>query len=152
MRTLPAGSRYGIVQALCQTLETAMRWRMISENPAKLAGRNPEPRREQVDPFEHAESTTSPLNSAPTARSSSSPPKPAYGPRNGSLSSERDIDRPGAAVGVEPTYADGRVKTYGKTMAARRRVPLSTRAQAALDEMPARLDTPLVLPHPRGTT
>lgn len=55
MRTLPAGSRYGIVQALRQTLETAVRWRLISENPAKLAGRNPEPRREHVDPLEPAE-------------------------------------------------------------------------------------------------
>jgi hypothetical protein len=25
----------------------------------------------------------------------------------------RDIDRPGAAVSVERTHADGRVKTYG---------------------------------------
>jgi integrase len=62
----------------------------------------------------------------------------------------RDIDRPGAAVSVECTYADRRVKTYGKTMTARRRVPLSTRAQIALDDISARLDTPLLFPSPTG--
>ena len=38
-----AASRYGIVQALRQTLAAAVRWDYMSRNPAKLAGRNPEP-------------------------------------------------------------------------------------------------------------
>lgn len=41
--TLPERSRYGIVQALRQTLAAAVRWDYMSPNPAKLAGRNPEP-------------------------------------------------------------------------------------------------------------
>ena len=150
MRTLPPGSRYGIVQALRQTLETAIRWRMISENPAKLAGRNPEPRREHVDPFEHPEIDRLAVELGPYG------PLVIFAAETGLRPSEwmaierRDIDRPGAAVSVERTYADGRVKTYGKTMAARRRVPLSSRAQTALDRIPARLDTPLLFPSPAG--
>lgn len=38
--TFPDGSRYGIVQALRQTLEAAVRWGDMNNNPAKLAGRN----------------------------------------------------------------------------------------------------------------
>lgn len=40
--TLPEGSRYGIVQALRQTLEAGIRWGLMSRNPAKLAGSNPD--------------------------------------------------------------------------------------------------------------
>ncbi len=148
MRTLPAGSRYGIVQALRQTLETAIRWRMISENPAKLAGRNPEPRREHVAPFEHSEVDRLAVELGPYG------PLVIFAAETGLRPSEwmalerRDVDRRGAAVSVERTYADGRVKTYGKTMATRRRVPLSSRAQSALDRIPARVDTPAALPLP----
>lgn len=117
-RTLPAGSRYGIVQALRQTLETAIRWRMISENPAKLAGRNPEPHREHVDPFEHSAVDRLAVELGPYG------PLVVFAAETGLRPSEwmalerRDVDRPGAAVSIERTYADGRVKTYGKTMAA----------------------------------
>jgi hypothetical protein len=41
--TLSAGSRYGIVQAVRQMLEAAVRWGHMSRNPAKLAGRNRQP-------------------------------------------------------------------------------------------------------------
>jgi hypothetical protein len=39
---LPERSRYGTMQALRQTLEAA-RWGHMTVNPAKLAGRNPQP-------------------------------------------------------------------------------------------------------------
>ena len=39
---------------------------------------------------------------------------------------------------------------YPKTVGSRRRVPLSRQAMAALDAIPARLDTPLVFPAAQG--
>ena len=53
--TLPAGSRYGIVQAFRQCLEAAVRWNLMRSNPARLAGPNPQPKRDEVVPFEPSE-------------------------------------------------------------------------------------------------
>jgi len=52
---LPPRSRYGIVQALRQTLEAACRWGYMTRNPAKLAGRNPQPPPRPVRAFTYAE-------------------------------------------------------------------------------------------------
>ena len=41
--TLPERSRYAIMSALRQALGAAERWGYIDRNPAKLAGRNPQP-------------------------------------------------------------------------------------------------------------
>jgi len=53
--TLPEGSRYGIVQALRQTLEAGVRWGLMNRNPAKLAGPNPIPKRPEIEPFTRPE-------------------------------------------------------------------------------------------------
>jgi integrase len=63
----------------------------------------------------------------------------------------RDVDRQANVVRVERTVLEGRVKPYGKTARARRRVPLSDRALAALDELPPRVDTPILFPGVRGS-
>ena len=52
---LPDRSRYGIVQALRQALEAAVRWGYVSRNPAKLAGRNRQPAPRSVRAFTRAE-------------------------------------------------------------------------------------------------
>lgn len=52
---LPERSRYGIVQALRQALEAAVRWGYTSKNPAKLAGRNRQPAPRSVRAFTRAE-------------------------------------------------------------------------------------------------
>lgn len=39
----PSAPRYGVTQALKQTLEAGCRWGYMTKNPAKLAGRNPQP-------------------------------------------------------------------------------------------------------------
>lgn len=41
--TLPERSRYGVIQALRQALEAAVRWGDMDRNPPKLAGANPPP-------------------------------------------------------------------------------------------------------------
>ena len=48
------------------------------------------------------------------------------------------------------TVSDGEVVELGKTSGARRQVPLSRRAIAALDALPPRLDTPLLFSAPAG--
>src|SRR4051794_33725454 len=44
-------SRYRLLGALRQTLGAAQRWGYISTNPAVDAGRNPQPRMEEMHPF-----------------------------------------------------------------------------------------------------
>jgi integrase len=53
-------------------------------------------------------------------------------------------------VAVRRTVSDGVVVELGKTSASRRQVPTSRRALAALEELPPRLDTPLLFPAPSG--
>jgi integrase len=50
----------------------------------------------------------------------------------------------------EVRHVDGETKPYGKTAASRRRVPLTTAAIAALEELPTRLDSRLLFPAERG--
>src|SRR5215216_2418598 len=52
---LPERSRYGVTQALRQALAAAVRWGYMSRNPAKLAGRNPQPAPRAVRVFTTAE-------------------------------------------------------------------------------------------------
>jgi len=53
-------------------------------------------------------------------------------------------------LNVVRTVSGGEVVELGKTAGARRQVPLSQRALGALEEIPARLDTPLIFAAPRG--
>jgi integrase len=63
----------------------------------------------------------------------------------------RDLDRSGAVVLVRRVYTRAlRVREGGKTDRSVRRVPLSDRALAALDELAIRIDTPLVFPRKDG--
>jgi integrase len=61
-----------------------------------------------------------------------------------------DVDRSQGVVVVERTLGPEGVKPYAKTDFSRRRVPLSSRALAALDDLPRRLDTRLVFPAESG--
>src|SRR4051794_20782391 len=149
-RTLPPGSRYGIVQALRQALDAAVRWQLMTDNPAKRAGANREPHREEVAPLELDELARLAVELGPYG------PLAVFAAETGLRPSEwialerRDIDRDARVIRVERTFADRRTKSYGRWAAPRRRVPLSARALAALDARSARLDTPLVFPSPTG--
>ena len=148
-RTLPTGSRYGIVAALRQSLEAAVRWELISTNPAKRAGSNPQPKREEVEHFEpdEIERLAEELGLI-------------YGPLvivaaftglrpSGGRGSSGDVDRQEGVLRVERAFSYGQVKAV-KTKGSRRRVPLPARAAAALELVPRRLDRRLVFPGPRG--
>ena len=132
--TLPAKSRYGIVQALRQALEAAVRWGHMTKNPAKLAGANPQPKAEEIHPFTQAEIDLVAEELGPKYG-----PTVVFASETGMRPSEwlaiewRDIDRDAGVVLVERTCAYGVTKSYGKTARSRRRVPLTTRALEALD-------------------
>jgi integrase len=149
--TLPERSRYGIVQALRQTLAAAVRWDYMSRNPAKLAGRNPEPPPRSIRAYTLAE-----LDALAAELSQPYEPLPAFAAATGLRPEEwaalerRDLDRKAGIVAVSRTVSDGVVVELGKTSKSRRQVPLSRRASAALDALPPRLDTPLLFPAPAG--
>ncbi|MGH3006527.1 MAG: tyrosine-type recombinase/integrase [Gaiellaceae bacterium] len=148
---LPERSRYGIVQALRQTLEAAVRWGYIGRNPAKLAGPNPQPTPRPVRAFTLAEVDAIAAELSPAYQ-----PLPAFAAATGLRPEEwaalerRDVDRAAGVAAVRRTVSDGEVVELGKTSASRRQVPLSRRALAALEGLPPRLDTPLLFPAPAG--
>jgi integrase len=148
---LPERSRYGIVQALRQALEAAVRWGYMTKNPAKLAGRNRQPAPRSVRAFTRAE-----LDAISAELSAVYAPVPIFAAATGLRPEEwqalerRDLDRRAGVVNVLRTGSDGEVDDLAKTNVSRRQVPLTRRAIAALDALPARLDTPLIFPAPKG--
>jgi integrase len=148
----PAGSRYGRVAALRQTLEAAVRWGYIDRNPAKATGRNHQPAPRPIRAFTYAE-----LDAIAAELPAAYRPLPAFVAATGLRPEEwqaierGDIDRRSGVLSVRRTVSSGVVVELGKTSRSRRQVPLSPRALAALDALPSRLDTPLVFPSPSGT-
>jgi integrase len=139
------------VQALRQTLAAACRWDYMTRNPAKLAGRNPEPPPRPIRAYTLAE-----LDALAAELSRQYQPLPAFAAATGLRPEEwaalerRDLDRRAKIVNVRRTVSDGVVVELAKTNASRRQVPLSRRGAAALDALAPRLDTPLLFPAPEG--
>jgi integrase len=150
--TLPGGYRPKILGAFAQVLDRAVAWKLIPENPVRLArtGKRRVARRPEIEPFTRAEIDRlaielGPLYGAMIVFAAET------GLRPGELAAleQRDIDRDAGVVFVRRVVSDGRVKEP-KTERSRRRVPLTARAAAALDAVPRRLDTRLVFPSLRG--
>ena len=85
-------SRYRLTLALRQALGAAVRWRYMTRNPAVDAGRNPEPRKEELLPFTPAEVDLLAVELGRcSGRSSCSPPRPGCartsGPRSNAATS-----------------------------------------------------------------
>jgi integrase len=147
--TVPEGSRYRLMLALRQCLGAAVRWGYLTRNPARDAGPNPEPRAEELRPFtrEQVDMLAQELG-------------PVYGPlavfaaetglrTNEFVATERrDIDRSSGVVLVQRRFSDGQLTAYPKTQ--RRGIPLTDRALDAVENVPPRLDTPLLFPAPMG--
>jgi integrase len=123
----------------------------MSRNPTKLAGRNPEPPPRSIRTYPLVE-----LDALAAELSKPYQPLPAFAAATGLRPEEwaalerRDIDRRARIVSVRRTVSDGVIVELGKTSKSRRQVPLSRRASAALDALPPRLDTPLLVPAPEG--
>ena len=156
---LPPRSRYAIMNALRQALGAAERWGHIGRNPAKLAGRNRNhhPHSSRVHPGRDRQ--------VAAELSAIYRPLPAFAAATGLRPEEwaalerRDVDRKtpasnadvsGGVLNVRRTVSDGEIVELGKTTRSRRQVPLTVRALTALDELPPRLDTPLIFPAKQG--
>lgn len=149
--TLADTSRYRLMSALRQALAAAVRWHYIAANPAVEAGRNPQPRLEELRPF-----TREQIDAIAEELDRVYGPLVVFAAETGLRTNEwvalerRDVDRAGRAVTVYRRFADGVMTPYPKTKRSRRRVPLSERALAAIEATPPRLDTPLVFPAAQG--
>lgn len=149
--TLPDRSRYGVMQALRQALEAAVRWGDMEKNPAKLAGSNPPPPPRGIQTFTleeiaHVVVELGPVY-GPMIRFAAAT---GMRPEEWAALERQDIDRATGVAHVVRTHVEGVTKMYGKTSASTREVPLSGLAVAALDAVPARLDTRIVFYGPRG--
>jgi integrase len=148
---LPARARYGIVQALRQTLAAAVRWDYMTRNPAALAGRNPEPPPRSIRAYTFPE-----LDALAAELSAPYRPLPTFAAATGLRPEEwtalerRDVDRRAGILTIRRTVSDGVLVDLAKTNASRRQVPLTARALTALEALPARLNTPLLFPAPAG--
>jgi integrase len=149
--TLPERSRYAITAALRQALGAAVDWRYMAENPAKQAGRNPQPPPRPVRAFTAEEIAAIVAELSPMYQ-----PLPAFAAATGLRPEEwqalerRDVSRGARMLSVRRTVSSGEVVELGKTAGARRQVPLAGRALDALDALPPRVDTPLLFPAPGG--
>jgi integrase len=149
--TLSDTSRYRLTAAMRQAFGAAVRWNYISVNPAVAAGRNPQPQSEELHPFTLAE-----IDRLDAELGDLYGPLVVFAAETGLRTNEwvplerRDVDRVGQAVTVQRRFADRVLTGYPKTKRSRRRVPLTRRALDALERIPARLDTPLLFPAPKG--
>jgi integrase len=147
----PPGVRYGRLQALRQALAAAVRWGYMTSNPAKQAGRNRQPAPRTVRTYSLEELEAVAVELCPMYL-----PLPAFAAATGLRPEEwqalerRDVDRNGRVLTVRSTVSSGEVMELAKTTRSRRQVPLSHRALEALDQLPPRLDTPLLFPSKRG--
>lgn len=144
-------SRYGRVQALRQTLEAAGRWGYMGCNPAKLAGKNPEPPPRSIRIYSLDE-----LEAIAVELSARYRQLPVFAaatglrPEEWGAAERGDVDRREAVLTVRRTISSGRVVELAKTDRSHRQVPLSPRALAALEQLPARIETRLLFPAPAG--
>jgi integrase len=147
--SLPDTARYRLTLALRQALGAAVRWRYLIRNPAVEAGRNPEPRSEELRPFTRQEIDALAIELGPAfGRLIVFAAETGLRTHEWVALERRDIDRSGPSVVVQRRVADGVLTPYPKT--GRRRVPLSARALSAVESLPPRLDTPLLFPATRG--
>ena len=138
---LPERYRYSVMSALRQTVEVGIRYGYLSRNPAKLAGKNPQPKPRGIRVFTAAEldkiTVELDVRGAAAVRFAAAT---GLRPAEWARVERRDLDRTRRLLTVRGT----------KTQHSRREVPLTTAALEAIDSLPARLDSPYVFTGPKG--
>lgn len=150
---LPPGSRHDVFRAFGQ----ASRWaeaRGYATRDATAGIKNPKRKRHERKPivpfesWEEVEAIADELD--PRYRAI-----PVFATGTGLRPEEwialerRDVDRDRRIVHVRQRFSGGQLKAGTKTV-PKRVVPLRQRVLDVLDEMPARIDTPMLFPAPRG--
>jgi integrase len=148
---VPEGYRFAVTLAFKQVCAAGVRWHYMSANPVAAAGSNPPPPAVELEPFTIEEVDAIAVELGPVY----GPlvvfaAETALRPEEWAAVRRADVERDRGVVRVERTVVDGAEKPYGKTERSRRAVPLSSRALAAIEELPAQLRTPLLFPAPRG--
>jgi len=144
-------SRYGIGGALRQALRAAVRWGYMKVNPATQAGPRRQPSPRPIRVYDRAELDAIAAHLPPMYMQ-----VPTFAAATGLRPQEwqalerRNVDRRGRTLDVLRTVNDGGVVELAKNKKSRRQVPLSRRALDALDQIPPRLDTPLLFTAPEG--
>jgi integrase len=137
--TLPERFAHDVMRAVRQTFAAAVRYGYMTTNPAKDAGDNPSPKPRPIRTFTLAELDALEVELGPEY-GPLVPLAAATGPRphEVALLERRDVDRGRRLLTIRGA----------KTSGSWREIPLSRRALAALDRMPARFG--LLFPSPRG--
>jgi integrase len=153
-RTLSAGNRHDVFRAFRQLLAWAVDRQLAATNAA--AGiRNPKRKRHErrpISPFESWDEVEA-IGAKLDARYRAIPVF-AVGtglrPEEWIALERADVDREAGLVHVRRRFTQGVLKQGGKTDGSVRAVPLRQRVLDALDEVPVRIDSPLLFPAPRG--
>jgi integrase len=149
--TLPEGHRFEATQALRQVLNRAVAWKIIDSNPAKAGVDNPRRQHAEKRPFESWAELDALAGQLGPVYGRMIVFAAATGLRPGEwiAPEQRDLDREARVVYVRRAFAHGRLKRP-KTRRSLRSVPLQAIALEALERLPARSDTQLLFPAPRG--
>jgi integrase len=152
--SLPPGSRHGVFRVFRQAITWGLERGLVERN-ATAGIRNPKRNRHErreVTPFESwDEVSTVSAELDPRYRAI-----PVFAVGTGLRPEEwiglhrSDVDREARSVQVRRRFTGGLLKDGGKTPGSVRSVPLRQVVLDALEAMPARIDTQILFPAPRG--